>query len=174
MTSDKYGRVLVTDHEVFEALYAKRVKTLDGVLMDSAAAIERFNSAVKQNADAICEFQIPDNLSNVSVEQFDLDNQSNWFMPDEYKDFLLEDWLYEHCSTTEETLRVSEELALFAKHKMTDALRYLKYLVDTMRDNNILWGVGRGSSVASYCLFLLGVHRIDSIRYGLDIHEFLK
>ena len=50
----------------------------------------------------------------------------------------------------------------------------LKYLVDTMRENNVVWGVGRGSSVASYILYLLGVHKVDSIKYGLDIHEFLK
>jgi len=50
----------------------------------------------------------------------------------------------------------------------------LKYLVDTLRKNNVIWGVGRGSSVASYVLFLLGVHKIDSLYYNLDIEEFLK
>ena len=50
----------------------------------------------------------------------------------------------------------------------------MKYLVDTLRKNKIVWGVGRGSSVASYVLYLLGVHRINSIYYELDIAEFLK
>jgi DNA polymerase III alpha subunit len=53
-------------------------------------------------------------------------------------------------------------------------LRYLKYMVDTLRANNIVWGVGRGSSVASFVLYLLGVHRINSIYYNLDIAEFLR
>jgi DNA polymerase III alpha subunit len=53
-------------------------------------------------------------------------------------------------------------------------LFYLKYLVDTLRENKILWGVGRGSSVASYVLYLIGVHKIDSLKYNLDIAEFLK
>jgi DNA polymerase III alpha subunit len=53
-------------------------------------------------------------------------------------------------------------------------LKYLKYLVDTMRENNIVWGVGRGSSVASFVLFLLEVHRINSLYYDLSIDEFLK
>jgi DNA polymerase III alpha subunit len=57
---------------------------------------------------------------------------------------------------------------------MFDLLFYLKYLVDTMRENKIVWGVGRGSSVASYVLYLIGVHKIDSIKYELDINEFLK
>jgi DNA polymerase III alpha subunit len=37
-----------------------------------------------------------------------------------------------------------------------------------------VWGVGRGSSVASYVLFLIGVHRIDSMKYNLDYKEFLR
>jgi DNA polymerase III alpha subunit len=53
-------------------------------------------------------------------------------------------------------------------------LKYLKYLVDVMTENKIIWGVGRGSSVASYVLYKLGVHRIDSMFYNLDVHEFLR
>jgi DNA polymerase III alpha subunit len=43
-----------------------------------------------------------------------------------------------------------------------------------MQDNRIIWGVGRGSSVASYVLYKLGVHRIDSMYYDLDPQEFLR
>jgi DNA polymerase III alpha subunit len=50
----------------------------------------------------------------------------------------------------------------------------LIYIIDTMRKNNIVWGVGRGSSVASYILYLLGVHKVDSVKYNLHIEEFLK
>ena len=67
-----------------------------------------------------------------------------------------------------------QELELFFQHGMVEVLIYLKYLVDTMRSNNIVWGVGRGSSVASYCLYLLGIHKVNSLKYNLDIHEFLK
>ena len=48
------------------------------------------------------------------------------------------------------------------------------YLVDHMRENNIVWGVGRGSSTASYVLFLIGIHKINSIQFGLDWREFLR
>jgi len=63
---------------------------------------------------------------------------------------------------------------MFQERDMFMILRYLKYLVDTMRKHNIVWGVGRGSSVASYVLYLLGVHRINSLHYDLSIDEFLK
>jgi len=63
---------------------------------------------------------------------------------------------------------------LFQERNLFDLLRYLKYLVDTLRSNRMIWGVGRGSSVASYVLYLLGVHRIDSLFYQLDAREFLR
>jgi DNA polymerase III alpha subunit len=57
---------------------------------------------------------------------------------------------------------------------MLPVLQFLLYFIDKLKDNNIVWGVGRGSSVSSYVLFLMGVHRIDSVKYNLDIKEFLK
>ena len=70
--------------------------------------------------------------------------------------------------------RLIEELQEFRARNMLPLLRTLKYVVDTLRKHNIVWGVGRGSSVASYVLYLLGVHKIDSIKYGLDWQEFLR
>ena len=57
---------------------------------------------------------------------------------------------------------------------MYNLLRYMCYLVDFMRENNIVWGVGRGSSVSSYVLFLIGIHKVNSIQYDLDYKEFLR
>ena len=76
--------------------------------------------------------------------------------------------------TREQTQRVDDELGMFEARNLFPVLQMLIYIVDTMKRNNIVWGVGRGSSVASYCLYLLDVHRIDSIKYGLDIEEFLR
>ena len=70
--------------------------------------------------------------------------------------------------------RVNYEMELYRKFNLYTVLRYLIYLVDTMRKNNVVWGVGRGSSVSSYVLYLIGVHKVNSIKYGLDIHEFLR
>jgi len=78
------------------------------------------------------------------------------------------------CRADHELQRVGQELLLYQERNLFDLLRYLKYLVDTLRKNNVVWGVGRGSSVASYVLFLIGVHKIDSLYYNLDIEEFLK
>lgn len=109
-----------------------------------------------------------------SVEEFDRQNQQNWFMPDEYKQLDIAEHVLSLCSTPEQLQRVGHELLLFQERNLFDLLRYLKYLVDTMKDNGVIWGVGRGSSVASYVLYLLGVHRVDSMYYDLDPEEFLR
>ena len=66
------------------------------------------------------------------------------------------------------------ELAEFEARNLFPILQLLIYIIDTMRKNNLVWGVGRGSSVASYILYLLGVHKVNSVKYNLNIKEFLK
>ena len=70
--------------------------------------------------------------------------------------------------------RAFEEMQEFERRDMKNLLRYMVYLVDFMRENNIVWGVGRGSSVASYVLYLIGIHRVNSIQFDLDWREFLR
>jgi DNA polymerase III alpha subunit len=70
--------------------------------------------------------------------------------------------------------RLVHELDLYHKNNMIPVLKAMKYIVDTLKENNVVWGVGRGSSVASYALYLIGVHRIDSVKYKLPIEEFFK
>jgi DNA polymerase III alpha subunit len=98
---------------------------------------------------------------------------SNWLIPQEYKAMDIESYLVDICPK-ENYDRLIKELELYRSHKLVPVLRTMKYIVDTLRKNNIVWGVGRGSSVASYVLFLLGVHKIDSIKYDLPIEEFFK
>ncbi len=100
-------------------------------------------------------------------------NSKHWFIPNDYCPNLTE-MLYGMCETDDQRDRVSQELELYIKHGMYDVLHVMKFIVDTLRANNIVWGVGRGSSVASYVLFLIGVHKIDSIKYKLPIEEFFK
>jgi DNA polymerase III alpha subunit len=95
-------------------------------------------------------------------------------MPDEYKDIDIAKWVLDQCTTQDQLQRVGAELLEFQRRDMMPLLKWMKYFVDTCRTNKILWGVGRGSSVASYVLYLIGVHRIDSMKYNLDWQEFLR
>ena len=104
----------------------------------------------------------------------------NWHMPDNYKNINVGLELNERLkelgydNDSKQFQRVDMEYKLFEKRGMVPVLQFLIYLVDVCKKHNIVLGVGRGSSVASYCLYLLGVHRVDSIKYELDIEEFLK
>jgi DNA polymerase III alpha subunit len=100
--------------------------------------------------------------------------QSSWYMPKEYNDVNVLEYLLAKCQTIEEEQRVRDEYALFEKKKFTKVLQFLIYFIDTLRANNVVWGVGRGSSVASFCLFLIGVHKINPLLYDLNYQEFLR
>lgn len=102
-------------------------------------------------------------------------------IPQHYLDLDVEEYITKLIPNVEDQTdklvylkRVEQELALFKARNLFPVLQLLIYIVDTMRKHNLVWGVGRGSSVASYCLYLIGVHKIDSVKYNLDIHEFLK
>ena len=133
----------------------------------SESVVEQFNSFCTElelhdltaHFDYSKEFLIPQRFKNIDVEEY-----INKLVP------RAED----QTDNLEALKRVEEELALFRARNLYPVLQLMIYIVDTMRKHNIVWGVGRGSSVASYCLYLIGVHKIDSIKYNLDIREFLK
>jgi DNA polymerase III alpha subunit len=168
-----HGTVVLTEPDILEGLYSKDLEDLGGVVVDDPQLVEQFNQAAISNADKFSPISVFEEIK-VSIEEFDRINQSKWFMPQEYQDLDVGRWLLGQCDTDQERQRVEQELGIYDQYQMTMLLNYLKYLVDTMRSNNIVWGVGRGSSVASYCLYLIGVHKIDSLAFDLDIHEFLK
>jgi DNA polymerase III alpha subunit len=104
------------------------------------------------------------------------ENNRDFLIPEYYKEMDVEDYIRARArmEAPDIAARVEHELTLFKARNLYPVLQLMIYIVDTMRKHNIVWGVGRGSSVASYCLYLIGVHKIDSIKYNLDIREFLK
>jgi len=173
MKATKYGEIIYSGDEIFEGLYSGNLKSLADIFCSDELLINQFNDSIEINADKIDK--IPTYIeNNLSIEEYDSLRQSEWLIPTDYKSFNITQWLLEQCNTEIERDRVLDELELFIQHNMIDVLICLKYLVDHMRKNNIVWGLGRGSSTSSYCLFLIGVHKIDSIKYSLDIKEFLK
>lgn len=172
MKTNQFGQIIITEQEAIDAIYLGQVKNLDQFTIDGD--ISRYNKARQDNADPIPFLKELEDLSNIDIDNFDKQNRQNWFIPEQYKNFDIESWLYNKCQNTIQIERVRHELSLYKKHKVFDVLIYLKYLIDTIIENNITLGVGRGSSVASYVLYLMDVHKIDSIKYELDITEFLK
>ena len=143
-------------------------RTINRALVDNQIKFDEILEL--ENAPELVQY----NTLDITVEQFDNQMQSNWLMPEQYKTMDIAQYVLNQCQGEAELQRAGKELLLFQERDMFVLLRYLKYLVDTMRENNIVWGVGRGSSVASFVLFLLGIHRINSLHYDLSIDEFLK
>lgn len=106
----------------------------------------------------------------------------SWNIPEYYKQLDVKSWLFAKLKSIDlsheehevRKVRLEQELALFAELNLNDLLQVMLYIVDTLEANKQVWGVGRGSSVASYVLYLMGVHDIDSIEYDLNISEFLR
>lgn len=170
MKYDKCGIAYATTEEICELLYQNPTVDISKVYVEDPAI---FNNAVNTLYPSFEKLKKYD-LHDVDVVGFDYKMQQEWHMPIEYYNMDIAQWLLDHCSTQEELQRVGQELLLYQERDLFPLLKQLKYIIDTWRKNDIVWGVGRGSSVASYVLYLIGVHKINSIYYDLDIHEFLR
>ena len=89
------------------------------------------------------------------------------------KELDINGWKEDDTEVNKRAVRVAKELSLFKTHGLFDILRVLIYVINTLDHNSVVWGVGRGSSVSSYVFYLIGVHDVDSVRYELDIEDFL-
>jgi len=173
MRQNKFGELIMDQSDLCDLIMQGRsVVDLDHVVIDPTLDLTALRSAV-ENPKTLNTWTFPEN-EDISISEFDHSRQQKWFMPDSYQQLDIAEHLLSMCKTQTQLQRVGQELLLYQQRNLFDLLRYLKYLVDVMREHRVIWGVGRGSSVASYVLFLLGVHRIDSIYYDLDINEFLR
>jgi len=166
MRTDIYGQIILNENDLCDLFMRDPSRTIKKAYTESNITLGEILSIEPE----LIEYIDP----KLSIEDFDNKNQENWYMPKEYLEMDIAKFILDQCTNEAELQRAGEELILFQERNMFVLLRYLKYLVDTMRKHNIVWGVGRGSSVASFVLFLLGVHRINSLYYDLSIDEFIK
>ena len=183
MKTDELGIPRFSNKDLIDMIYSGHVDKCHVVLCDESVDVDLFNKAASAQGLSELNTYIP---IDADQKEFDGVLQSEWFMPDAYKAIDIKVWLLEQLQEklqsdslataqySKEWSRVNEEYAEYASRGMDDLLRYMIYLVDFMRENDIVWGVGRGSSVASYVLYLIGVHRIDSVQFNLDWTEFLR
>ena len=164
-----YGDCIFSEQDAVDLLYTDPNFDLTKLFFEDTAS---FNSTVHNLG---LDFpQLKQAPQRDDLKSFDEQNINNWHMPENYYNINVLQWLLDKCQTDDEKLRVQTEYDLFEKKKFVKVLRFLIYFVDTLRANNIVWGVGRGSSVSSFCLFLIGVHKINPMLYNLDITEFLR
>jgi len=173
MERNKFGEMIfgeqdLVDHVMLHGDLSGLIQPLVDHTVDletAALILERVPDFIRYDAAA---------RANLTQEQWDHRCQNRWYMPQSYLELDIAAHVLGLCQTDAQLQRVGQELLMYQERDLFDLLRYLKYLVDRMSENNMIWGVGRGSSVASYVLYLLGVHRIDSLYYDLDPAEFLR
>lgn len=173
MKQNKFGELVFAEDDIADLIMQGRsVESLTRLVVDQSVNIEDLVRFVER-PDSLLTWTFPYN-TETSVPEFHLTQQMSWHMPEEYKQLDIAVHILGLCTSEAELQRCGQELLLYQERDLFNLLRYLKYLVDVMTANRVIWGVGRGSSVASYVLYKLGVHRIDSLYYNLDPGEFLR
>lgn len=166
MILDKFKNPIFNDNDIFEILYKNNLKILPDLCVTNS------NEIVQLENIAGVKFKTP--AISPSIQEFDTQQQSKWMMPQQYYDLDITKFCIDKCKSEIEIKRVKEELDAFDDHELSTLLKWLIYFVDMCNENKIVLGVGRGSSVSSYVLYLIGVHKINSIRFNLDWREFLR
>lgn len=173
MRQNTNGEIIFNEDDLCDLMMQGRdLATLKRVIVEQRVDLESLIGVI-EDPECLIGWKF-EGSHDVSVPDWDTVQQRNWHMPQEYKELDIAAHILNLCKTDAELQRVGEELLLYQERGLFDLLRYLHYLVDVMKQNNVIWGVGRGSSVASYVLYLLGVHRINSMFYDLDPTEFLR
>ena len=163
------GDCIFTEQDAIDLLYTNPDFDISKLFFELT---EQYNNSIKDTGLDLQQLQtVPKRPTPAKV---DAANIANWFMPQKYYELNVLEWLLSKCQNDTEKKRVEQEYVLFEKKKFIKVLQFLIYFIDTLRTKNVVWGVGRGSSVASFCLFLIGVHKINPLQYDLNIAEFLR
>ena len=163
------GDCIYTELDAIDLLYTNPEFDISKLFFEDT---KHYNDSIKNTGLDLPKIDTVPNRSTPA--EFDQQQINNWYMPQEYYNTDVKKYLLDKCQTQEERDRVELEYKLFEEKKFIKVLQFLIYFIDTLRANNIVWGVGRGSSVASLCLFLIGVHKINPLQYNLNITEFLR
>lgn len=172
MKTNKHGELIYSESDICNlVMQGHDMGAMKNLLVDASVDLETAAN-ILENVPVFVRYN--ELVEQMTTEEFDHRNQSQWFMPEQYQTLDIAEYVLSLCDSDAELQRVGQELLLYQERDLFNLLRYLKYLVDVMTEHRLIWGVGRGSSVASYVLFKLGVHRIDSLHYDLDPQEFLR
>jgi DNA polymerase III alpha subunit len=171
MHVDEWGRVLFTADGIIDLLL--KGSDVSNLTVEDTPELEAYNKWCQHNdkgrfvLDAV---KVPER----TPEEEHGARAATWLLPEAIREVNVREYLLSLCADDVARDRVNEEMDMFEERQLEPLLQLMIYLVYHFTQNKIVWGVGRGSSVSSYVLFLIGIHKIDSIKYGLDVHDFLR
>jgi DNA polymerase III alpha subunit len=171
LTTNKYGQVILSSDNLIELLLqGKNISHLNVKFDDDIELFKQYQSSLIPTT--VVFLDAPEEL--LTFNEFHQKCSEEWMFPEIFQQIDVKTWLHNKCKTQQEHERVDEEFILYEDRDLVMALRMFIFLVDYMRKNKIVWGVGRGSSVSSYILYLIGIHRVNSLKYELSISDFLR
>ena len=163
------NEVVVNENDLVEGLL--QGKSANSIITKDTDKIDTYNHFCSLfQIDNTIDYETPAE----SNDKYSYKDIENWHMPQEYKQLDIQTYLLNKTRDYAQKQRVELEYAEFESRNMIPMLKFLVYMVSELKRQNILWGVGRGSSVSSYILYLIGVHKVDSLKYNLDYKEFLR
>lgn len=163
---DNEGNVVYFPNALIELLYNGEIPS-EILFPKDDPDVMAFNKNSYENFDDIY-YTLPQSVKSVE------ERKKFWFYPDYYNDIDLYEYFLNLCQSEEEKNRVIEELQIYQEKGFDNFLRCCIFLSDKIKENDWVVGVGRGSSCASYLLYLLKIHLVDSLKYKLNVREFLK
>lgn len=171
MKVNMYGQAILSSNNLKELLLqGKNISHLNVVRDEEIELFEQYQSELL--TEVITFLDAP--AEDLTFDEFHNNCANEWIFPVVYQQLDVKKWLIDKCKTQVQIDRVNNEYELYEERDLIMLLRLFIFLVDYMRKNKFVWGVGRGSSVSSYVLYLIGVHKVDSLKYGLEIKEYLK
>lgn len=170
---DDYGRVVLKVDELIEHIF--NGEDINGCYVFNTSEYEKYLKTCDMFDEQPVKLKrFKDLKSKYTKKSYLRECSEEWLIPEEYMQIDLIDYFLDKCKTKEEKERVILELNEFVQLGNIKIINVLIYLVDVMRKNNIVWGVGRGSSVSSYLLYLVGLNKINPLEYDIDYKEFFK
>lgn len=174
MTTDLGNRIIYHDGTVICSQSALIDQLYAGNSIADLFCNDADDAAEWQASQRLCDDTAPGPIAATVGQYSDIDWYQYWLTPDSYVTLDLSEWCHSRCVTDVEHDRVTYELAEMHSRDMYPVIRHLIYCMDIWRQNGVFWGVGRGSSVCSYVLYLIGINRINPLVYDLDLDEWLK
>lgn len=121
------------------------------------------------------EVELFNQMSDVKIDLYDENKEVkldfSWQLPQKYLELDLIEY-FSHFITPKNEERICEELELVMKFQIENEMRTIIYVVDILKDKKVVFGVGRGSSCASYLLYCIGIHQVDCLKYDIPASEF--
>lgn len=158
---DDNGLAHLSDQGIIELAYQNKIT-------DAVFEWQDLNS--KQHFMEVCKYldvwPLPDQTIDIT--------KRTWFTPQDYQDIDLDQYVLSRCKNDQQKQRAQQELTIINDLNVGHIFKHLIYLVNLWRSRNLVWGIGRGSSVSCFVLYVIGLNKINPLDYDLDYKEFFK